>query len=423
MSKYLFFALFLYSLSAWAQSTTLTWRDCLLQVEQHSPQAELLPLIKQAADLQVALLQKNNLPQATASAQATWQSAVTSLPSELPVGLGIESPSRWQYKANIDINQNIWDGGSTRQQQALVRANATAEVEKLKTDLYSLREQANALFFGVLLAEKQIGNAQLLQKDLMAKKRKAEQLRSGGLATGSQIWVIDARLLELEQQIAETQNRKDAALQTLAWLTGNPAVQQATLLPETAAPPANTTPIARPELAYFKAQRDAIDASEKLIKAKSSPKIGAFVSGGLGRPALNMLSNSIEPYAIGGLQLRVPLGYLYSKSSHIERQQIAVNKAKNTQMEAQWTWLLQSKAIAQRADIDRYTQLLHQDQALIELREKIRQTAEVQLENGIITPADYLTEANNADLARQNLIIHELQHAQAIAALRLTLGY
>ena len=92
-------------------------------------------------------------------------------------------------------------------------------------------------------------------------------------------------------------------------------------------------------------------------------------------------------------------------------------------MEAQWTWLLQSKAIAQRADIDRYTQLLHQDQALIELREKIRQTAEVQLENGIITPADYLTEANNADLARQNLIIHELQRAQAIAALRLTLGY
>ena len=129
MSKYLFFVLFLYSLSAWSQSTTLTWRDCLLQVEQHSPQAELLPLIKQAADLQVALLQKSNLPQATASAQTTWQSAVTSLPSELPVGLGIESPSRWQYKANIDINQNIWDGGSTRQQQALVRANAAAEAE------------------------------------------------------------------------------------------------------------------------------------------------------------------------------------------------------------------------------------------------------------------------------------------------------
>ncbi len=49
-------------------------------------------------------------------------------------------------------------------------------------------------------------------------------------------------------------------------------------------------------------------------------------------------------------------------------------------------------------------------------------TADVQLQNGIITTNDYLTEVNNVDMARQNLALHEVQRLQAIYLLGITLG-
>jgi hypothetical protein len=44
------------------------------------------------------------------------------------------------------------------------------------------------------------------------------------------------------------------------------------------------------------------------------------------------------------------------------------------------------------------------------------------LDNGIITASDYLTELDNEDTARQNLILHEIQLLQAQNNLRITSG-
>lgn len=401
--------------------SSITLNDCIAQAEQHSPQANLLPIIQKATDLQTVLLQKNYLPQSSASGQATWQSATTSLPIQLP-GVDVVPLSKFQYKATVDVTQSIWDGGVTKQQQIIARAGALAETEKVKTDLYSLREQVSTLFFGVVLADKQIENAALLRKDLEAKIAKAKNLKAGGLAIGNNILALDARLIELEQQVNDALSRKDAALQALALLTNNTNIKNSPFTLDADLPIPDTTSLNRPELSYFKAQSDAISASERLIKAKNMPKIGAFATAGVGRPSLNFLLNDVQPYFIAGVQLRAPLTHLYSKSPNIERQQLLVNKEKIAQQEKNFIWLTKVKAASQHQDIERFDNLLANDRKLIAIRQQMLETADVQLENGIITTNDYLTEANNVDLARQNLIFHQIQRLQAINALAITVG-
>ena len=99
-----------------------------------------------------------------------------------------------------------------------------------------------------------------------------------------------------------------------------------------------------------------------------------------------------------------------------------VNKDKIAQQQQNFIWLTQVKAASQQQDIKRFDELLANDNKLIAIRQQMLETADVQLENGIITTTDYLTEVNNVDLARQNLILHQTQRQQAINNLAITLG-
>ncbi|WP_161631520.1 TolC family protein [Sediminibacterium sp. C3] len=64
-------------------------------------------------------------------------------------------------------------------------------------------------------------------------------------------------------------------------------------------------------------------------------------------------------------------------------------------------------------EIEKLTKLIQSDQELIELREQIKQTSLVQLNNGVITANDYLKELNELDQARQLLVQHQVQVVQS----------
>jgi outer membrane protein TolC len=410
----------LMTLGALAQST-ISLKECIALAEKHSPQAELLPIIQKATDLQMALLQKNYLPQTALNGQATWQSATTSLPIKLP-NLDIEPLSKFQYKGTMDMTQTIWDGGATKAQKNVAKISSVAEETKVKVDLFALREQVSSLFFGVLLAKEQSLNLAWLKKDIDTRLTKTKSLREGGMAIGSNILALEARLIEVEMQLNELNSRQAGARATLALLTGDASLHSKPLEDADIMMLTDTTTILRPELQYLDAQSAALAASEQLIKAKNLPKINAFATGGVGRPSLNFLSNTITPYFIGGIQMRVPLSHFYTNSQSIERQQIAVNRQKIQVQRDNFVWMTKIKAAAQHEDIQRFDSLLEMDYRLIRLREDILKTAAVQLENGIITTNDYLNELTNVDIARQNKALHRVQRLQAIQNLAITLG-
>ena len=82
----------------------------------------------------------------------------------------------------------------------------------------------------------------------------------------------------------------------------------------------------------------------------------------------------------------------------------------------------QSQLQQQKAEIEKFAELVRSDKAIIELRSSITEAAKAQLENSVITSSDYLREVNAEDAARQSLIIHQIQLLQAEVNYSITVG-
>ncbi|HAK76364.1 MAG TPA: transporter [Runella sp.] len=417
--KVLFIGMWLGLISVGHTQSTLTLDECYRQAESHSPQAGQTRLIQEATELQLKLLNRNFMPQSRLNGQATWQSDVTSVPIKLP-NFEISPPPKDQYKLTLDVTQSIWDGGTIQKQKAVAVANQLADQQKVTVDLYQLREQVSGLFFGALFAERQLKNFDILDKELRAKLAKTKASVQNGIAIRSNILALEARILEVEQMVLETQTRRTASLEALSLLTGaNVDANTSLQLPTVAT---NSSDINRPELKWFDAQKQTLSVSERLVKAKNLPKLSAFATGGYGRPGLNFLSTEFKTYFIGGVQLQIPLSHLYTNSQAIEVQQLRVNQQRVEKQKESFLLATQVRMASQRQEVSRLQALVESDRKLIDIRSTIRKAAESQLENGIITASDYLTELDNEDSARQNLILHEVQLLQAQNNLRLSAG-
>ena len=124
-----------------------------------------------------------------------------------------------------------------------------------------------------------------------------------------------------------------------------------------------------------------------------------------------MLSNNFQGYFIGGLRLNWNFGSLYTLKNQehlldINKQTLDVNKE---------TFLFNTKMAQkqQSGDVAKYRELLKNDDAIIALRQSVKNAASAQLENGVLSTHDYINEVNAEDQARQNKILHEMQLLQA----------
>ena len=67
----------------------------------------------------------------------------------------------------------------------------------------------------------------------------------------------------------------------------------------------------------------------------------------------------------------------------------------------------------QQTQISKLQRLMEQDQESVALRHSVAQAAQVQLDNGVITTHEYLQKINAENLAKQTLLLHEIQLLQA----------
>jgi outer membrane protein TolC len=420
MRKFSLMVLFFCAVNFGFAQSKITLEQCLDLSESNHPTATNLPLIRQTADLQVRLLNSNYLPQSSLGGQASWQSEVTSLPISLP-NVSISPPPKDQYRATLDVVQNIWDGGVLSKQKEVAVANAKAEEQKLVTDLYQIKEQVSGLYFGILFAEKQIENAQILRKDLETKSEKMRAAISNGTAIKSNLLALDAKLLEVNQLLTDAQKRRMSSVEALELLTGK-TLGETTVFELPRVFSTASQDISRPELLLLDNQKSVLDINQEMVKAKNLPKISAFATGGYGKPGLNFLANSFGTYFIGGVNFKVPLSFLYSGSQSNEIQQIKISQQKIDTQKESFILATKIKLSNQNQEIERLESMVSTDAKILEIRKQIKQTAEAQLDNGIITASDFLTELTNEDIAKQNSILHEVQLLQAKFNLKIISG-
>ncbi len=397
------------------QSTALSLEACYTLAKQNYPLVQQRDLIAQSEAYSIENAARGYLPQVNLAGQATYQSDVTQIPLPIP---GASPLSKDQYKIYAELNQPIYEGGVIKQQKKIQQANAVVEQQRIEVELYKLKERVHQVFFGILLMEEQQKQTDLLQSDIQIGIRKTQAAVDNGTAFKSSVDLLKAELLKVSQRTIELKANKKAYLNMLSLLTGLTLTDQTQL--STPPPTFDSKEINRPELLLWDYQRNALDAQNRLLTARNLPKLNFFFQGGYGRPALNVLSNDFESFYIGGFRLNVPLSGYYTLKN--ERNLLKLNQKSLEVQKAVFLLNTNYTLRQQNAEVAKLQALIQVDDEIIALRGSVKNTASVQLENGVITSNDYLREVNAEDAARQTKILHGIQLLMAQYSEQITRG-
>lgn len=397
--------------------STLTLQECYQLAEQHYPLIKQREFISKTAAYSIENINKGYLPQVNINGQATYQSAVTEIPINLP-GTEIPALSKDQYKLYGEVSQVIYDGGALKYQKELQKAEENMEQQKLSTELYQLKDRVNQLFFGVLYIEEQLKQNDLVISDIQTGLNKMEAAVRNGTVLRSQADLLKADLLKSKQRTSELQASLTAYRDMLGQFTGKQLNTGTKLIKP--APALLTRQINRPELRTYRAENVRLDVQRKMLRSKVLPKLNLFLQGGLGRPALNMLSNDFQAYYIGGARLTWSISTLYTA----KKDRVLVDLRRSI-IENRNEIFLFNTALAMKqsdAEMKKYQELLNSDDEIIILRNKVKIAAVAQLDNGMITGNDYMREVIAEDQARQSKILHEVQLLMAQYNFQITTG-
>ncbi|MCB0502690.1 MAG: TolC family protein [Bacteroidetes bacterium] len=399
-------------------NSSLTIEQCYEKAEQNFPMIKQLDLIDKTQAYTLDNISKGILPRINLSGQATYQSEVTALPIELPNNIDVPTISKDQYKLYAEVIQSLTEFGIVKQQKAIASAAVDVEKQKIDIELYHLKENVNQIYFGILLIDEQLIQTELIKKDLESGIEKLNVAVDNGIAIPTDVSVLKAEILQIQQRRIELYSKRNALIQMLSILI-NEQIDDQTTFEKPIAPTTNSS-INRLELRLYEQQQNNLNLESKLIHQKNTPKLYAFIQGGFGRPALNFLDNDFKPYYIGGFKLNWNFnGYFTAKNEKniLTIKQESIDIQKNL-----FLYQTHLQLADQNEAVAKYDQLIKVDDDIISLREEIKEVAKVQLENGVITPIDFLNHINAADKARQNLVLHQMQLLQSQYDLKTSSG-
>ncbi|MDT7830023.1 TolC family protein [Pricia sp. S334] len=383
----------------------ITLDECFDLVAENYPLAEQSVLLHEQSLLDIEAINKGKLPQLNINAQASYQSDVTSLPIEIP-NATIDPPNKDQYRATLDANQLIYNGGLIDASAKLSEAKGKVGQQEVEVNLYGLKNQVNQLYLSVLLLQENRSLLEAKEKQLRTRLDEVDAGVKFGTLLPSSADALEVELLKVKQNYTELDFSRTGLLERLSLLIGRELNKDAVLQRPEVFMVAKTES-KRPELVLFDLQKEQVELSTELLSKSKSPKLNAFAQGGYGNPGLNMLDNSFNTFYMTGLRLNWNV-FDWNKN-RTEKQSLQINKEIiDTQRE---TFELNTNAelAGLQSEIDKIEGLIFYDEAIIPLREKMLKTAESQLDNGVITSSAYITEFTNLYEAKNNLSLHKTQ--------------
>ena len=355
---------------AFAFSQALTIESCQEKAKANYPLVKQYGLIEKTARYNIDNANRGYLPQLTLSAKATYQSDVTQIPSALSdilstlahKTISFQSLPKDQYQAVLEASQLIWDGGVISAQNKITKAGTEVEKQKLEVDLYALKDRVNQLYFGILLLDEQMKQTDILKNDLQINFNRVAALLTNGVASQPDIDAIKVELINTDQRISDIKNTRKTYGIMLSALCGVEVTDKTELKkPETDLSALNESNNHRPELSLFDAQAKLYENQKNLVTAANLPRVGAFVQGGYGLPALTFLFNN----------------NLVSKQ--------------------------------QRNEIEKIQSSIKSDDEIIGLRQNIKKSTQVKQINGTASVSDLIRDVNAENQARQLKSLHEIQ--------------
>ena len=243
------------------------------------------------------------------------------------------------------------------------------------------------------------------RKLLQEKSREIQVSVKFGAVLPASEQVIEAEIIKINQQLNDVKYDQLKLWQHLEELSGTAFNTNAKLaIPENFS---SINDVNRPELELFELQKQQIEASQKVIATSNAPKLNAFLQGGYGNPALNMLNNSFETFYMTGIKLNWTL-FDWNKT---KKEKEVLEISKQIVASEKETFEVNQKRQLQEInfEIGKMETQLKSDKEIIQLREKIVRSAEAQMKNGVITSSDYLNEVTQLFESKITEKTHQIQ--------------
>lgn len=392
----------------------ITLGECRSLARDNYPLIKRFGLVEQSRSLSVSNASKAWLPQVSLNARASYQSEVTRLPVDIP-GVDISPLSKDQYDVSVNVSQQIYDGGTVSSSKRLADARGDVEREKVNVAIYDVYERIDQLYFGILLLDEQIRQIRLLQDDLSLSHQSVGGMVCGGVANQTDLDAVKVEQVKASQAETSLLTSRATYLKMLSTFIGKPVGDSISLVRPDEADVSGVVNN-RPELALYGAQNRLLDQQRKTLDTYLRPRVGLFLQGGYGNPALNMLKNSFEAYYKVGATLTWNFGNLYTRANDkrkIETDRLSIEAERETFL---FNTGLQSEL--QRGNIESLRKQIAQDDEIITLRERIRSKADVKVANGTETVNEMLRDINAVSEARLTKAFHEIQLLQEIYKLK-----
>lgn len=411
MYKLLIFIFIIPSFAAGQIHDTLTLFECYERAIGSDPAMCEKLLLENQHQLKMKNVVINWYPSLDLNGSYTWQSEVVELGAVIPIP-GFEAPvmPHYNYKMTLDIRQTIYDGGLAKSQKGIENSNYSVSRQQVEVELNTLKERVNIVYFYLLILQQQEQMTNLMLNELKQKK----DIVGSGVKNGILLWtdldLITAELLRVEQQLSEIRISEQSAVDILGLLIGDEISNMTQLIV-----PGVDIDIAeepeRLEFQLFDLQINNLDASKKLVRTQRKPRLYAFGTLGYGNPALNFFKDEFRGYYIVGAGLQWKL-WDWGKTNR-DQQVLTVQQEIIGSKKESFDKNLQIMLEDELAKILKYEESVKIDEEIVVLREKITRNAASQLENGIITSSDYISELNAEIQARIKLETHKIQLVQA----------
>ena len=391
-----------------------TLTECLEKAKANYPMVRQYSLIETSKNYDLSNAVKSNLPQLSLSAKATIQTEVTNVPISVP-GINIPSINKDQYQIIAEVTQKIWDGGATKSLKKEIESAGEVEQAQYETDMYALDKRVCDLFFGILIIEEQLKLNDIYIDELNTNNKKISAWIENGIANQTDLDVINVEILSAYQRHTELKSMRQVYSEMLTYFIGESGTDKSRdnnlklIKPEIPELTINLDNIwdQRPESTLFDASIHNIESKRDKILSRDRPKLNAFVQGGYGNPGLNMLKNEFSPYAIGGLRAVWNFGGLYTRKNDLLKIETAIEGIELQQE----TFMFNNNMLlsSELSEMEKYKQIIQDDEKIAELRRNIKKASESKVENGTMSVTDLIRDINAEQAALRNKAVHEIE--------------
>jgi outer membrane protein TolC len=396
----------------------LTIESCHQMARENFPLIRQYELIEQTQEYTLSNANKSYLPQLDITLIG---GVISGLPSFSMPGTEPSSASDFNAIAILQLNQTIWDGGMTKARKGIGTATAVVDKAALEVTLFELEKRVNNLFFGVLLLHEQLKQLQILRSTLQRNADRVKVAVENGTAFRSDVDEAMVEVINTSQKIETLRSNRDAYMQVLGAMTGHTFQKDEKL----AVPTVDTDIIGlenkRPELALFQSQHDLLQAKSDIDQALVYPKIGILGFGAFIRPGAEFGASTLQNVLVGGISINWSLGSLYRDGNN--KKLTEVSMADVALREEAFLFNSNMEQTQTRIALKKYEKLIAQDREMLALKSRIKKAYDTKYENGICTMAELLNRTNEESMARQNLVVHEIEYLMKIYEYRNTLGY